>query len=581
MNQKLGSTARAEILKAMTGLEGTAAKAEAVRQAEINNVSVQYIYGMTKQLRNGKRKTRSDAGQRTFKLIEGTDVFYAAHLVIASKLDPQEALDTARTRGYTKLPSLNHFQKLLRENGLGRKARRTSKRAFRTWEADAPGEMFQIDVTALKVRWQDEKTRRIQHIEGVDKNHPNMDPGKLRVWQIMLVDDHSRRRFLRYVTTTHITSSEMVRFMSEAYTELGVPHTAYTDNGSEFKGYHVRATKILNTILRNDGGYTHLTHMPGNSQASGKVEIAHQWAEKMDRLVGLAVAEGQVITVESLNTFADRICEAYNNHKHRVTKETPMARWHGKRVVVRKLDADVIESALLSDEFEVTLDASLTVAYKTKVYRIPDADEFKQYIGQKIKIVVPMSIDLIFVTLPDGKEYEVDKVLAVADKAGDFKSVADTVAQDLTKRMKDMRKADIKAIKEKSKLTGQIAPVPHLNVEMELPATNIHRFPHAERTVGVDEIAAVVPVPSSPPVRGGVAAASADGVVVSKYTGRNMGYWEAVAEYTSRFDGGVIEAKEFLLGIFPNMGGSVPSLEIEAAIDHRFDQEKTGLRAVG
>jgi hypothetical protein len=190
----------------MLGLAGKPAKQMAARLAELHDVREQRIYELTKDLRPS-RSVRSDKGKRTYELIEGSDVWYAAQLVIVDKLDPDQALLTTKLRmPDAKLPSLEYFRQMLSEKGLGKKQRRLAKRAFRTWEAESPGEMFQIDVTALKVRWQDEKTRRIMRIEGVDKNHPQMDPTKLRVWQIMLVDDHSRRRFLRYVATTHITS---------------------------------------------------------------------------------------------------------------------------------------------------------------------------------------------------------------------------------------------------------------------------------------------------------------------------------------------------------------------------------------
>ncbi len=276
----------------MRGLSGKDAKATAVRMAELHGVNWQHIYKVTQDLRN--RKKRADSGRRTFKLENGSDLWYAAQLVVIDKLDPDQALATTRLRRPdANLPSLEYFRRILAENGLGRKARRNPTRGYRRWEAANPGEIFQIDVTALKVRWQDEKTRRIQRIEGIDKNHPNTNPSMLRVWQIMLVDDCSRRRFLRYVATTHITSKEMVRFECEAYQKLGIPHILYTDNGSEFKGFHIRAAQILNRVLEGDGGYRHMTHAPGNSQASGKVENAHKWAEKMDRFVGLAVSEGQ------------------------------------------------------------------------------------------------------------------------------------------------------------------------------------------------------------------------------------------------------------------------------------------------
>jgi transposase InsO family protein len=563
MNKVLGDIAMEEIRNSMRGLSGKDAKAMAVRMGDLHHVNWQHIYKITQDLRP-QRKRRADAGRRTYEPTEGTDLWSAMQLVIVDKLDPDQALLTVRTRKTdAKLPTLEYFQRILRENGLGRKARRAPRRAFRQWEADNPGEIFQVDVTALKVRWQDEKTRRILRIEGIDKNHPNMDESKLRVWQIMLVDDCSRRRFLRYIATTHITSKEMVRFECEAFDRLGVPQILYTDNGSEFKGHHIKAEKILNRLLEDDGGYRHLTHAPGNSQASGKVENAHKWAEKMDRYVGLAVSEGQIVTIEALNGFADRACADYDTQKHRSTKERPIDRWHSRRVVVRRLDPDVIESALLSDEFEVVLDASMTVAHKGTIYKIPGVKPFVNFVGQKVKIVVPPSIDLILFTLPTGEEFEIEKILATADKAGEWKRSADSNAEDLRKRLKDSRKEEIKAIKEKKRLTGQIAPVPHYNVEIEQPATNVTHFPHAERIVSHEEIAAVVPIPQ--PV----------------YTGKPIGYWQAIVDYQNRFDGGAEEAKAFLLGIFPDMAGELLANEVEAAIERRHEQPRHGLlRAV-
>jgi transposase InsO family protein len=543
----------------MRGLTGKSAKQTAARLAELNGVDWRHIYKLTRDLRPARKK-RSDAGKRTFEVVEGSDTWKAMQLVIVDKLDPDQALLTCKTRGITNLPSLEYFQRLLRENGLGKKQRRTGKRAFRRWEAENPGELFQIDVTALKIRWEDEKTRRILRIEGVDKNHPQMDPTKLRVWQIMLVDDCSRRRFLRYITTTHITSLEMVRFECEAFEKLGVPQKLYTDNGSEFKGYHVRAEKILNKILADDGGYRHITHAPGNSQASGKVEVAHKWAEKMDRLVGLAVSEGQHVTIEDLNQFADRVCEFYDNRLHRSTGETPLARWHSRRVIVRKLPKDIIESALMSDEFEVTLDAAMTVAHKGTIYKVPGVQPFVNYIGQKVKVVVPLNIDLILLALPDGSEFELEKIVATADKAGDFKSVADSTGENLKKRLKETRKQEIREIKEQKRKTGQIAPVPHYNVPVEVPETNVTHFPHPERVVSHEEIAAVTSIPSK------------------VYTGKVIGYWEAVGMYADRF-ANVDEAKEFLLGVFPGMEGSFPSSDVETAIDRRHEKQRL-LRAV-
>jgi hypothetical protein len=576
----LGEFAKQEIREAMRGLTGTPAKQEAVRLATNHGVRWSYIYRMTEDLRATTRKPRSDKGKRSFELVEGSDLWYAAQFVIVDKLDPSEALLTARVRRPdAKLPTLEYFRSILAENDLGKRSLRTSRRAYRRWEAEYPGQIYQVDCTALKVRWQDEKTRRILRIEGIDKNHPQMDGSKLRVWQIMLVDDCSRRRFLRYIATSHITSQDMVRFECEAFNKLGIPQTLYSDNGPEFKGYHTRAEKILNTVLKDDGGYRHLTHKPNNPQASGKVENAHKWAEKMDRLVGLAVTEGQIVTAERLNEFADRVCDHYNNIPHRVTGETPMSRWSSRRVVVRTIDPDVIESALLSDEFIVKMDAALTIAHKGVFYKVPSVDTegkatpFVNYTDKKVKVVVPPSIPIILLTLPNAKgkfepdhggEFEIEKIIATADAAGEFRSTADSNAENLKKRLKDTRKQEIAAIKQQTKLTGEIAPVPHLNVVIEQPATNVTAFPHPERVFTAEEVAAVTPI------------------ATTLYTGREIGYWEAVGMFADRFSD-VVEAKAFLeASLFPNTEGRYPESEVEQAINDRERPAfKSGLRLAG
>lgn len=558
----------------MRGLTGTPAKQEAVRQAANHHVQWQHIYRITEDLRVTKRKPRSDKGKRSFELIEGSDLWYAAQFVIVDKLDPSEALLTARTRRpEAKLPTLEYFRSILAENDLGKKSLRTARRAYRNWEAEYPGQIYQVDCTALKIRWQDETSRRIMKIEGVDKNHPQTDTSKLQVWQIMLVDDCSRRRFLRYLaTSSHITSKDMVRFLCEAFGKFGIPQTLYTDNGSEFKGYHKNAEKFLNRLLKDDGGYRHLTHKPKNPQASGKVENAHKWAEKMDRLVGLAVTEGQIITAERLNDFADRVCDHYNNIPHRSTGETPMSRWSSRRVVVRTIEPDAMESALLSDVFPATLTNAMTFERDGIEYRVPGVEPFLQAAGKKVKVVVPPSIPIILLTLPNAKgkfepdhggEFEIEKIIATADAAGEFRSTADSNAENLKKRLKDTRKQEIAAIKQQTKLTGEIAPVPHLNVVIEQPATNVTAFPHPERVFTAEEVAAVTPI------------------ATTLYTGREIGYWEAVGMFADRFTD-VGEAKEFLISLFPNTEGRYPEGEVEQAIlDRDKPAFRSGLRLAG
>jgi len=580
MNRKLGSTAIEEIRTAMTGLVGTAAKAKAVSLASVHECSWQHIYTMTKDLRT-QRKPRSDKGKREFDLVPGTDVWTAAQLVVVDKLDPDQALLTARTRGLKNLPTLETFRRLLFENGLGKTQRRKSRRAHRRWEAEFPGQIFQIDCTALKTRWEDVTTRRVLKIEGIDKNHPQQDATKQRVWQIMLVDDHSRRRFLRYVVTNAVTSLDMVRFECEAFTTLGVPHILYTDNGSEFKGYHIRAERILGSLLANEGGYRHERHAPHNPQATGKVEGAHKWAEKADKYIGLAVSEGQRITIEDLNRFADEVCAHYDNRLHRATGEKPINRWHGKRVIVRKVAPDVIESALLSDEFPAVIEPGMTVTYRKVAYKLPNARPFVDLIGQTVQVVVPHAINMILMTLANGDVYEIDKVVAGVDTAGEYRTVAESKAARITRELKDDRKLAVKAIKEQRSLTGQIAPVPHLNVPIDVDKAGIVNFPHKEFVVSPEAVNDIIPVPMPDSeisdVKFQIPASGQQQNVA--YVGKPITYWEAVAEYQTKF-ASKDDCKQFLLALFPNQEGELPVTQVEAAIDGRGHAQE-GIRLAG
>lgn len=587
MNQKLGKTAKQEIRTAMQGLSGSAASQQKKHLAELYGCSESYIYGLTEDMRRSTRKKRSDAGKRKFELVPGTDFYEVAALVVGGKLDPDQALLTAKANGHDNLPSLATTQRLFREEGINRKQLHTGRRNHRRFEADAPLALVQIDCTALKVRWKDIKTRRILRIEGIDKNHPQLDAGKIRVWQIMAVDDHSRRRFFRYVTTSHITSRHMVSFFAELCQEWGVPVAVYTDNGPEFMGFFAKAPTILNSIpaVRDTGGFEHKKHAPNNPQASGKVEVAHKWAEKMDRYIGLAIDKGINVTSDNLDGFSHSLCRNYNEvHVHRTTGQTPMARWHGTLVTRRTLSAAVIESALLFEEAENRrLTETMTVRVGKTDYRLPVRDEKGNLapwrVGMKLSVIVPHELDEIFVTLPNNQEYSVDKVIATADAAGEFKTLPQSQTEARTKELKAHHAANNKAAKEKRATTGEVYQIPHFNHEIAIPETNIRHFPHPEIAVTAEQLAEAVPVPIAGNA-GDSPATDAKRRENVAYTGRPVIYWQAVSEYSDRF-ATKDEAKNFLLTLFPDREGELPETEVVAAIDRYFSPNEEVLRLVG
>lgn len=583
MARKVGELSKQEIISAMTGLSGKPARAMAEQLAGIYGITWQSIYRMTAHVRWSGRKPRSDRGFTRYELRPGTDIWNAAELVVAQKMLPEQAYEYLYYQNQdADLPHLQTFTDILRKAGLGAKQRKNQIGAHRRFEGKYPGHIFQCDVTALKVRWQDERTRRILRIEGIDKNHPMEDPDMLRVWQIMILDDFSRRRFLRYVTTRAISSTEMVRFLCEAYAVLGIPHILYTDNGSEFKGKHTWAAALLNDLLIARGGYKHMPHAPNNAKATGKVETAHKWAENIDRWVGLAVDKGRVITVSDLNRFADRQCDRYNYSVRRHLKCSPMDRW-SQRADHRIVDRCILEAALLSEQIDLILSNALTFEIKGEIYQLPRTNDFINFHGRKIRVVVPQHLELLHITLPNrygkfepthGGQFTVPKARASSDAAEEYRRIPDTSAEKLTKQLKASWKEKLKTEKHLEKQTGLITPVPYIDVDMPLPGSGKY-LPAAVDELIEAEISAVLPFPVIPDdqVENSV---SGSEVEPEPYQAAAMGYWRAVAEYSHKFES-IDDAKQCLLGLFPDMTGEYPAVDIE---DFIARAERSHLKAV-
>jgi hypothetical protein len=254
MNKKLGRHATEEIEESIRRCTNSKQiSAEAERLAGLYGVSKSRIYELTEHIRP-KRKTRADKGKRIADLMQTEGLKFAASLVIGYNIDPAEALRTAALRGHEIPVELATFVRYLNEHGLNRKNRRKNSTNYRRFEAKEPGEVFQFDMSGSKERWYDTKTRKLVKVSEleVSKNHPNENKNRVKVWRFVLVDDYSRRRFIRFVAVDKANSSHVVAFLMEAYQEMGVPRILYTDNDAIIKGgRNKRATQILNKALES------------------------------------------------------------------------------------------------------------------------------------------------------------------------------------------------------------------------------------------------------------------------------------------------------------------------------------------
>jgi transposase len=465
----LGQFALQEIQNVLIGQSGAELAAEVARLAQRFDVSRSTIYEVSASVRP-KRKERTDKGKRRAVLLEDKGLRYAAEAVANHHVDPDLALEASRVEiGEATPVSLGTFRRYLREHGLNRAQQRNPVRAYRRWQASAPGEIYQFDISGVKERWLDLNTRRILHVNSleVSKNHPNVNPGRVPLWKFVLVDDYSRFKFVRFIGVKKANSCDVIDFLLSAFRELGIPRILYSDNDAIIVSARMRrAASILDRAFAESGGFKLQQHTPGNPQATGKVEASHQMVERFEKLVGLKY---QTPDLDQLNIFCDRLCERYNATANRATGDAPMLRFRAGNAAMRVPPPALLDSAFKADEFTRNIAADLTISFDGQRYQIPRKRPFVDWAGKKgckVTIVWPPEAAFFLLVGLDGIEYEIERKLAQADAAGEFKAPEESVRQAALKELK----ASAASRKAAHKEAGTDLTVPGIDVPFEMPA---------------------------------------------------------------------------------------------------------------
>lgn len=493
-NQKLDSLAVQEIRAAVSGLKGKPLTDRIRALAARFGVSVKAVYAVTEDLRP-RRKARADKGARRADLLEHDGLALAAELVATRNVDPDHAIEVAELNGHEIPVSIETFQKYLREHGLSKKQRRNQVRAHRRWEAAEPCDIFQFDISAVKERWFDLTTRKILKVSAkdVNENHPNTNPERVNLWKFTLIDDYSRRRFFRFYAVPKPTSIEVIDFLLAAFRRLGVPKTLYTDNDAIIVSKRMqRAEGILNRSFEETGGFRLLQHAPYNAQATGKVERSHQVMEKFEKLIGIKY---QTPTLAALNSFCEQVCQTLDWKTSAATGEKPMLRWRASNTAMRVPPPAVLDWAFKCEEFEVRLNADLTIRCKGASWQAPRKRPFVDWINQKVTLIWPYGEAKVFYLIGlDGIDYEIEKRAATADPAGEFKQPAESTRQRSMKRLQERAKTR----KEQFNQDGRELLVPGFDApfkqnEEQRPAV----LPKQIVEIPVDKLAEIVPVAAS------------------------------------------------------------------------------------
>lgn len=491
--------------------------------------------------------------------------------VLEFGVDTATAIRMARANGKDipiEFPTLNRY---FREEGLDHKRRRRPETPHRRFEASAPGEMFQFDISGLKERWYDFSTRRIIHVSPleVSRNHENTKADRVKVWRFSLVDDFSRRCFIRFVAVQKPNSSHVVDFLLQAYAELGVPFKLYTDNDVIIKfGRNQRATEILGKVLSDQGGYENIFHLPGNARATGKVERLHATSESCEKFIGLYLAQRGALDIDVLNNqLAVGIQNKLNSSVHSSTKQTPLQRWESAFSVIRRLDYESLRSAFMVDEFTVKLRGDLTFRLKGQSFQLPAGDQypFANWIGQKMRVVFPDKQPFFTVVGLDGMEYDVAKEISAPDVAGDFRSTREIDSETLRKDLRRVAREDAKEIKTRVAAGHEAPVIPYFDDVHEVAASignpdlgsNVFRLPKPETQVPAERIAEIAP-----------------GRVVTPHD-RQINFWEAVSRFASEF-ASKSEAKSFMDSIFESRDETCWLLESEISAAIASGRPATG-----
>jgi hypothetical protein len=474
---------------ALAGLSGATAKQVALEYAGLAGVHLNRVYEWTKDVRP-RRQTRADKGKRTADINHPMVRFAMEAVLIRGRLDPDLAIEQAELNfvncqcgalvgpentncancGACRLDGSSAefpvcegtFNRYLREHGLDRKQRRAPRviKPYRRFEAKAPMEVYQFDITGLKKRWfWDTTTRRILNLSEleVSENHPNEDPRRQQIWAFQLVDDHARKRYAELVPCLKPNNTHVIKFLWAAFREMGIPQVLYTDNDPIIVCQKTRdAVAVLDRYCRllGLGGCRMDQHAAGNSKATGKVEVAHKTLAKYFNLLG---ARHLYPSFDELNQLLAKACKRLNWRIHSSTGMMPEIRFRAGYEPQRMPPSEIFDSAFLADRLFVSITGSLTISVKNVEYQLPTGttvlgpnaqsvqNPFLNRAGKrgelnKIGIIWPPDVDYFLAIVKDDKfgpgiVFEIPRAVAVPHEAGQYNVAAETVAEKTWKTL--------------------------------------------------------------------------------------------------------------------------------------------------
>ncbi len=485
----------------MNGLSGGRAKQRATELAARYGTTWQTVYRVTEDQRT--RKTRSDAGNRRADLLTDPALLYIAAQVSKHHVSVERAISNAAAKGLHCPYSVGYVRQLLCNLGISRRKNATARAPHRRFEADAPGRLYQVDITGLKTRWADPKTRRLLKVSSLDvsKNHPNENPRRVPVWAFTIVDDYSRFVFTRFVAVEKPTQTEFIDFVLEAFREMGVPFVLYSDNDGVICGKRMqRAARLLGNLFRESGGFELAQHKPGNPQATGKVENLHKYVEECERTIALLNEP----TLETLNRYARVICDNKNHKVHATTGVAPIIRWRENNEALRIPPPKTLDDIFQAVEFTVQVRSDVVVCFEGRQWQLPRVSPFIDWAetGKEVLILSPARADHFWIVDADDI-HTIQRLEASPDTVGKYANLPKTKSQSVRETLDEVETVNTLSIDEiEAQAKRENAKLPAMLPKPRIEATDAELLAAVglKPTIRQDEPAQVLPMAAKPVV---------------------------------------------------------------------------------
>lgn len=381
----------------MSGLDGSAAAAEAKKLAAQFGCDKTRIYHHTKDLRQ-KRNPRADRGsmktmpEQTFEKLSVLTVqggFSAPHIMQIAQGNGLQIVAPA---------TYNRHLKRLR---IGLNDLKKDYEPYQSWQANFSNHLHQVDSTVAQQFYLDGEAISFEPTVENYKNRPGNK--KPRLTLLALVDDHSRCLFARFALSN--TQRAWMNFLYEAWKDKhdpyfpfhGVPRILYSD---QF---------IKSNVIRRAGkqlGITVIAHKPYHPRSKGKVENAIKFIQQFEKVTRFT---GWKNLTEANAALYDWLVWA-NNREHGATKECPFARW------IADLRTDKFVAPPAEEIFELLhlepvqrqIKANLTISLGGKTWALPMQRPFTEMVDMYLEIYWrPGNFDRLWAVV-DNKEYEIN-----------------------------------------------------------------------------------------------------------------------------------------------------------------------------